>query len=97
MKSCVKEWQHKTSSPMYNVNRIKNDATGKDTKESKTITWKAVCSAYNKYFKKLERSLRTDVSFKVYKNFIRSWKERKHKNYPKKKKKAKHKRQENSF
>lgn len=76
IKGSVKEWQCQTSSPMYNVNGVKKDATGKDT-----IAWKAVCSAYNKYFKKLERSLRTDVCFKVYMNLEEDLEEeRKHKN-----------------
>lgn len=39
----VKGWQFQTSSPMYNV---RSDAVGKDTKESKIIAWKAVCSSH---------------------------------------------------
>jgi len=33
----IKGWQYQTSSPMCNVNGIRNDATGKDTKEKKII------------------------------------------------------------
>lgn len=36
-KGSVKEWQHQTSSPMCNVNGIRNDTIGRDTKESKIV------------------------------------------------------------
>lgn len=51
IKGGVKGWQ----CHMYNVNVVRNDATGKDTKESKIIALKALCSEYNTYFRKLGR------------------------------------------